>query len=294
MERNNHLDSGAVKNVSGSGDYFDSEGNYVGPVVVIVGPTGSGKTGVSIEIAKKINGEIISADSRAIYKGMDIGTAKPTLAERDGVPHFGFDLVEPGERFTAADFKVYAEEKIAEIRKRGHVPIIAGGTGLYVDALVYDYKFGEAPDTRSAVNSYHRHDNYDAQNDGLDHAADRKEICTNYLLVGIKWSPEELRKRLTLRAEQMFCSGLIEETKALVQKYDWSTQAMKSNVYQFVWQYLQGEITAERAKELFVFDDWHLAKRQLTWFKRTKEIIWMPLEKICSFVVEYIQNEQRK
>ena len=174
MERNNHLGSGAVKNVSGSGDYFDSEGNYAGPVVVIVGPTGSGKTGVSIEIAKKINGEIISADSRAIYKGMDIGTAKPTLAERDGVPHFGFDLVEPGERFTAADFKVYAEEKIAEIRKRGHVPIIAGGTGLYVDALVYDYKFGEAPDTRSAINNYHRHDNYDAQNDDTQYNVRRQ------------------------------------------------------------------------------------------------------------------------
>lgn len=286
MEQSNHLGSGAVKNVSGSGDYFDSEGNYVGPVVVIVGPTGSGKTGVSIKIAKKLNGEIISADSRAIYKGMDIGTAKPTLLERDGVPHFGFDLVEPGERFTVADFKAYAEEKIAEIRKRGHVPIIAGGTGLYIDALVYDYQFDKTGE-RSAVNPYHHEDN------GAE-AKDRKKICTNYLLIGIKWSPEELRKRLTTRAEQMFCSDLFEETKTLVQKYDWNTQAMKSNVYQFAWQYLQGEITAERAKELFVFDDWHLAKRQLTWFKRTKEIIWLPLEKICSFVLEYMQNEQRK
>lgn len=267
---------------------------YTGSVVVILGPTGSGKTGVSIQIAKEINGEIISADSRAIFKGMDIGTAKPTLEEREGVPHFGFDLVEPGERFTVADFKAYAEEKIEEIRERGHVPIIAGGTGLYIDALVYDYKFGESDDTRSMVNVYHRHDNYGVRNDGKDYAKDRKEICSNYLLVGIQWSPEELRERLKLRAEQMFCSGLVEETKALVKKYDWNTQAMKSNVYQFMWQYLQGEITAERAKELFVFDDWHLAKRQLTWFKRTKEIIWMPLEKICSFVIEYIQNEQRK
>ena len=92
---------------------------YNGPVIVIVGPTGSGKTGVAIEIAKEIGGEIISADSRAIYKGMDIGTAKPTTEEQNEVPHFGIDLVEPGERFTVADWKAYAEQKIEEIRARG-------------------------------------------------------------------------------------------------------------------------------------------------------------------------------
>ena len=113
------------------------------PVIVIVGPTGSGKTGVSIEIAKEIGGEIISADSRAIYKGMDIGTAKPSLEEQDGVPHFGLDLVEPGERFTVADWKVYAEQKILEIRNRGNVPMVVGGTGLYVDSLVFGYHFTE-------------------------------------------------------------------------------------------------------------------------------------------------------
>lgn len=259
---------------------------YDGPVVVILGATGSGKTGVSIKIAKEIGGEIISADSRAIYKLMDIGTAKPTVSEREGVPHFGFDLVWPGERFTVADWKQYAEEKIEEIRERGHVPMIVGGTGLYIDALVYDYKF-DGTNSRSAVNPYHHEDNGAV-------AKDRKELCSNYLLVGIQWSPDELKERLKLRAEQMFCSGLIEETKTLVNKFGWDSQAMKSNVYQFVWQYLEGKIDEERAKELFVYDDWHLAKRQLTWFKRTKEIIWLPLEKICSFVIEYIQNEQRK
>ncbi|MBP5204800.1 hypothetical protein J6Z37_00670, partial [Candidatus Saccharibacteria bacterium] len=164
--------------------------------------------------------------------------------------------------------------------------MIVGGTGLYIDALVYDYKF-DGTASRSEVNPYHHEDNGAV-------AKDRKELCSNYLLVGIKWSPEELRERLRVRAEQMFCSGLIEETKTLVNKFGWDSQAMKSNVYQFVWQYLEGKIDEERAKELFVYDDWHLAKRQLTWFKRTSEIIWMPLEKICSFVIEYIQNEQRK
>ena len=118
-------------------------------ILVIIGPTGSGKTGLAIDVALElarlrgvdVAAEVISADSRAIYKGMDIGTAKPTREEMQGVPHWGIDLVEPDERFTVVDFCDYARQKIAEIRKRGHLPIIAGGTGLYVDALVYDYHF---------------------------------------------------------------------------------------------------------------------------------------------------------
>ena len=249
---------------------------YNGPVVVILGPTGSGKTGVSIKIAKAINGEVISADSRAIYKGMDIGTAKPSVEEQDGVPHFGIDLVEPGERFTVADWKAYTEEKIEEIRARGHVPMVVGGTGLYIDALVYDYQFKSGSEFK------------------MKSAPDRDHICTNYLLVGVKTDPEVLRERLAVRAEQMFCTELYDETRKMVEKYGWDSQAMKSNIYQFVWQYLNGEISLERAKELFIYDDWHLAKRQLTWFKRTPEINWLPLEKIYSFVLQCIQNEQRK
>lgn len=256
-------------------------------VIVILGPTGSGKTGVSIKIAKAIGGEIISADSRAIYKGMDIGTAKPSLEEQDGVPHFGLDLVEPGERFTVADWKEYALEKIAEIQARGHVPIIAGGTGLYIDALVYDYQFGPDDGKRSEINPYHRKDNEKEM-------TDRKELCSNNLLIGIKWSPEELRERLTARAEQMFCPELYDETKYLVEKYGFGSQAMKSDIYQFAWQYMNGEISLEQAKELLIYDDWHLAKRQLTWFKRTPEIIWLPLENIYPYVIKYIQDEQRR
>ncbi|MBR6532168.1 tRNA dimethylallyltransferase [Candidatus Saccharibacteria bacterium] len=265
----------------------ETTSNNFNKTIVILGPTGSGKTGVSIKIAKAIGGEIISADSRAIYKGMDIGTAKPSLEEQDGVPHFGIDLVEPGERFTVADFKKYAEEKIAEIQARGHVPIIAGGTGLYIDALVYDYQFGPEGGERSAVNPHHRKDNEKEM-------TDRKELCSNYLLIGVKTEPEVLRERLRLRAEQMFCPELYEETKRLVTKYGWDSQAMKSNIYQFAWQYMEGKISLERAKELFVYDDWHLAKRQMTWFKRTPEIIWLPLEKIYPYVLKYIQDEQRR
>ncbi len=248
--------------------------------IVILGPTGSGKTGVAIKIAKAIGGEIISADSRAIYKGMDIGTAKPTLEEMDGVQHYGIDLVEPGERFTVADWKAYAETKITNIKARGKVPIIAGGTGLYVDALIYDYHF-KGP-TGAKIGDFEQKS-----------CSDRTEVKGDYLLVGIKWATEALRARLHQRIDQMFCPALYQETKALVEQYGWGSQAMKSNIYEYVWKYLNSELTLEEAEEQSFYRDWHLAKRQMTWFKRNPEIIWLELEKVYPYVLKYIHNEQR-
>ena len=250
------------------------------PTIVILGPTGSGKTGVSIKVAKEIGGEIISADSRAIYKGMDIGTAKPSKEEQDGVLHYGLDLVEPLERFTVADWKKYTEEKIEEIRARGKIPMIVGGTGLYIDALIYNYEF-KGP-TGQRIGDFEQKS-----------CSDRERVKGDFLLVGISWPTEKLRERLKKRAEQMFCSELYEETEKLVQKYGWGSQAMKSNIYQFAWAYMKGEISLEEAKEKFVFDDYHLAKRQMTWFKRNPEIVWLELEKVYPFVIKCIQNGQR-
>ena len=267
-------------------------------IPVIVGPTGSGKTGVSIAIAKEIGGEVISADSRTIYKGMDIGTAKPSMEERDGVPHWGFDLAEPGDRFTVADWKEYAENKISEIEGRDNVPMIVGGTGLYIDALIYDYKFeakrkGYERDRGECINNLNGRAGTLRQDD-VEKYPDRQKIKGKYKVFGIKWDPSGLRKRLRERAEQMFSTELYEETKKLVEEYGWGNKAMTSNIYQFVWKYLQGEITREEAIELFVIDDWHLAKRQMTWFKRNDEIVWLPLEKVKEIVIKCIQNEQRK
>ena len=257
--------------------------------IVIAGPTASGKTGVAIEIAKEIErraqaspegvfggfrgAEVISADSRAIYRGMDIGTAKPSMEEQQGVPHWGLDLVKPGERFTVADWKRYAEEKIVEIRARGNLPIVVGGTGLYIDALVYDYSFSEERKREQS---------------------DRKEVCSNYLIIGVKWDVEKLRARIAQRVDKLFVQELFDETKKLTALYNWNTQAMKSNIYQFAWAYLQGEYDLERAKELCTYDDWHLAKRQLTWFKRNKNIVWLPLAEIEPYVIKCIQDEQRR
>ena len=111
------------------------------PLVVIAGPTASGKTALAIRLAERYDGEIICADSRTIYKGMDIGTAKPSAEEQARVPHWGLDIVEPGERFTVADFKAYAERKIQEIRERDRIPFLVGGTGLYIDAVIFDFQF---------------------------------------------------------------------------------------------------------------------------------------------------------
>ena len=246
-------------------------------VLVIIGPTGSGKTGLAIDVALELTrrrgilppetaAEVISADSRAIYKGMDIGTAKPTVEEMKGVPHFGIDLVGPGERFTVADFKAYAEQKIKEIRGRGHLPIIAGGTGLYVDALIYNYSFSE-----NAKKSY----------------ADRDEMCSDFLVIGIDWPREQLRERLRLRAQKMFEPAIIDEYKKVATEYDWDSQAMKSNIYPIVRDMVEGKISREEAIELFITDDWHLAKRQLTWFKRNPNIVWLPLAEAR----DYILNE---
>ena len=245
--------------------------------IIILGPTGSGKTGVSIEIAKALGGEIVSADSRAIYKGMDIGTAKPTREEMQSIPHYGLDLVEPGERFTVADWKRYAEEKIADIKSRGKVPIIAGGTGLYIDALIYDYHF-KGP-TGAKIGDFEQKS-----------CSDRKEVKGDYLIIGIKWSTEELRARLNKRITQMFCPELYDETKKLVQTYGWGSGAMKSDIYEYAWKYLEGELTLEEAKKQCFYEDWHLAKRQMTWFKRNPNIIWLPLNEVYNYVLKSFHN----
>ncbi len=200
---------------------------------------------------------------------MDIGTAKPSQEEMQGVSHWGIDLVEPGERFTVADFKEYAEQKICSIQEKGKIPIVVGGTGLYVDALVYNYHFNE-----SVQKSY----------------ADRQEMDSRFKVFGIRWETEELRARLRQRLNKMFIQELYDETEKLVSKYGWGSQAMKSDIYEYAWKYMQGELTLEEAKEQCFYRDWHLAKRQMTWFKRNEQITWLPLDEICPAVLKCIQN----
>lgn len=242
------------------------------PVLVIVGPTASGKTGLAIDLALTLSErgicdcEIVSADSRAIYKGMDIGTAKPMLTEMKGVPHWGIDLVEPNDRFTVVDFCNYARRKIKDIRRRGHLPIVVGGTGLYVDALVYDYHFNDV-----VKNNY----------------SDRQEMSSDYVVFGIDWPRDELRKRLLIRSNKLFAQPIEEETLMLVGQYGWDSQAMKSDIYPICWEMMRGNIDREEAIRLNEIDDWHLAKRQLTWFKRNKNIVWIELNGAVERIINF-------
>ena len=284
------------------------------PLVVIVGPTASGKTSLSIDIAKKFDGEIISADSRAIYKGMDIGTAKPTIQEREGVVHWGLDLVEPNERFTAADFKVYAVEKIHEIRSRGRLPILVGGTGLYVDSILFDYQFGPLADadrrteleamSLGALHEYCIINNISLPENSLNkryviRAIEQKSINTkrselpieNTIVVGIATERDVLRARIEDRAEHIFDDGVVEEATILGEKYGWNHESMTGNIYPLVHSYLEGELSVDEMKEKFTTLDWRLAKRQLTWLRRNSFIQWGNLTEVRHHLYRVLANE---
>jgi len=270
------------------------------PLIVIIGPTASGKTGIAIKLAEQFNGEIISADSRAIYKYMDIGTAKPTIDEQKQIKHWGVDLIEPGEKFTVADFQKYANEKISDIRARGKIPFLVGGSGLYVDSVIYNYEFGEIADEESRaefekmtieelqeyckIHNILLPENYKnkrylvrtIEQKGVV-KNNRKQIRENTIVIGILTDKEELRNRISARAKQMFDSEIEKETKFLAKRYSFDLESMKSNIYPIVHRMMNGEITRDEAVRLFEIADWHLAKRQITWFQRNSKIKWLPL-----------------
>lgn len=281
------------------------------PLVVIVGPTASGKTSLAVKLAKKFNGEVISADSRAVYRYMDIGTAKPTAEEQDGVPHWGVNLVDPGEYYTVAAFKEYAVKKIKEIRERGHIPFLVGGTGLYVDAVIFDYQFASGPDT--VLRQYLQHktvqelvevcgnqkvtlpNNYKNKR-YLIRAIENKGLNTNRLyvplentiIVGIATEKEYLVDRIAKRAEQLFENGVVEEAKILGAKYGWDNEAMKSNVYPLIRRYIEGELSLDETKTKFKTLDWRLAKRQLTWLRRNKFIHWLSVSDAGKYISDQL------
>lgn len=235
------------------------------PLIVILGPTASGKTAVGVEVAKKINGEIICADSRTIYKGMDIGTAKPSQEEQGGVKHHLLDIIEPNQKFSVAEFKKRAAELIKDIWARGRFPIMVGGTGLYIDSVLFDYQFSEGG--RKAEDNPRHLEN--------DPQADRsKPIRDNTLVLGINPGKDVLLERIEKRVEQMFADGLIDEVKKLSGSYGMSAPGMLAPGYKVGLAYMSGEIQLDEAKEKFKTLDIQLAKRQMTWFKRNSDIQW--------------------
>lgn len=284
------------------------------PLVVIVGPTASGKTSLAIKLATQFNGEIICADSRTVYRGLDIGTAKPTKAEQKAVTHWALDLVNPDQRFTAADFKLYALDKIEEIRLRGHVPFIVGGTGLYVDSVIFDYQFGLQSDKSlrtqlekfsldelyvySKKNNIQLPENYKNKRYVI-RAIEQKSInkkrrdipIEDCIIVGITTNKDVLKDRISQRAEQLLHDGVVEEAKKVGKKYGWESEAMSGNIYPLCRQYLQGEISTQQLQEKFIVLDWRLAKRQMTWLKRNPYISWYPLDEAESYLKAKLASE---
>ncbi len=277
------------------------------PLIVIAGPTASGKTALTIELAEKYNGEIICADSRTVYKYMDIGTAKPNASERARVPHWGLDLVEPGERFTAANFKNYAEQKIAEIRARRRVPFLVGGTGLYVDAVIFNFQFGNQADDElrsqlagwpiEKLQDYCNKNNIKLPENSrnkryLIRAIERQSVSENSdrhlidncIIVGISTDRDVLRTRIDVRSEQLFANGVVEEAILLGKKYGWTSEAMTGNIYKLVKAYLDNEIDYHQLKAKFATSDRRLAKRQVTWLKRNPHIRWLDLNEAQTYL----------
>ncbi len=278
------------------------------PLIVIVGPTASGKTSLAIQIAKQFRGEIICADSRTIYKGMDIGTAKPNVSEQAGVKHWGLDLVRPDERFSVADFKKYTLQKIEEIRARDNLPMLVGGTGLYVDSIIFDYQFGDIADdklreklncmTLIQLHEYCINNNIqlpeNSQNkryvirnierNGINDSR-RKTPIDSTIIVGIATERDVLRSRIVRRIEQLFDDGVVDEAKKLGKMYGWGGEAFKGDVYPLAHQYLLGELTLDEAKAKLATTDWRLAKRQLTWFKRNSYITWGTANNLKDYIV---------
>lgn len=284
------------------------------PLVVIVGPTASGKTSLAIKVAKEFGGEIISADSRAIYKGLSIGTAKPTLEEQQGIPHWGIDLVDVNQRFTAADFQAYAQEKIAEIRARGNVPVLVGGTGLYVDAVVYDFQFPPVANDVARRGELMQQSPEELQdycvknNIKLPTNQSNKRHLVNQILragadlrckstpaeqtiiVGIATEKTILNERIGKRAGLIFSSGVVDEALAVANKYGWESEAMTGNIYPLIKDYVEGALTKQQLEERFVIKDRQLAKRQVTWFKRDEHIKWLNLDEAYTYIARRLDR----
>lgn len=283
-------------------------------VIVICGPTASGKTTLSIQLAQKINGEIISSDSMQIYKDMNIGTAKPDQQEMQGIKHYLLDFVEPNQRYSVADYKKDAENAIEDILQKWKVPIIVGGTGLYVDSLIYgieypniefDENYRKELERRvekegleklyekakkidpQAMKKISRNDqkrilrvleiyNATGKTKTEQEIESRKnEVKYDYRVFAINMDREKLYDRINKRVDIMIQKGLIEEVENLLKKYNEFPTAMQGLGYKEVVEYIQGKVLKEDMIENIKRESRRYAKRQITWFKKNKQTIWI-------------------
>lgn len=287
------------------------------PLLVVVGETASGKTALGIDLAQRLNGEIICADSWTVYRGFDIGTAKPTQAEQSGVPHHLLDVANPAVGFSAAVFQRMAQQAIADIVARGKLPIMVGGTGLYIDSVLFDYSFlpPSDPAVRQQLNALSLADLLiRAEERGLDISSidtrnkrrvirliensgvlpTKKPLRDNTLVLGLRRDPHELQQRIVARAEAMIEAGLEGEVRRLGERYGWDCEPMKAPAYRAMRDYIQGAISLEIAKERMVQNDLKLAKKQRTWFKRNSSIQWLDDRSKITDIVELVTTSLNK
>ncbi len=286
-------------------------------VLIVVGPTASGKTALGVALAKKLNGEIVSADSMQIYKYMNIGTAKVTLEEMQGVPHHLVDCVVPNEDFSVAKYKAAALTAIEAILLKGKLPIIIGGTGLYINSLSLPWDFqkkdsdeiirwrltAEAevlgkeqlyqrlksvdPVTAEIVhpNNLNRiiraleiYELTGKPKSYFDEETKKQDVPYNFIILGLDWERQVLYERINRRVDWMIENGLIEETKMLIERgYDWNLTALKAIGYKELKPYLEGTSTLEAAVTVLKRDSRHYAKRQMTWFRKDERIQWIEM-----------------
>jgi len=294
-------------------------------LIVILGPTASGKSDLAIKLAKKFNGEIISADSRQVYQEMDIGTAKVEIKRGtvpkirsllqelylkdcpSMIPHYLIDIVKPNQEFTLAQYKKLAIKITKDIQKRGKLPFLVGGTGLYIQAIVDNLQIPKVKPNKKLRNKLEKLTNQELCQQlkkldplsaaTIDHHNKRRliralEVCLitkkpfseqrkkgqplfDVCQIGIKFNKKTLEKRINQRVGKMFKAGLVKEVKKLARKYSPDLPSMSGIGYQEIIPYLQGEITLEQAKESIKQHSRQYARRQMSWFKRDKRIIWV-------------------
>lgn len=303
-------------------------------VIVIGGPTASGKTALSIELAKKIDGEIVSADSMQIYKEMNIGTAKPEEKEKQNIPHYMLDFLSPNERYSVADYKRDAKKAIKEILKKGKTPIVVGGTGLYIDSLIYEIEYPEI----EIDLSYRKKLEELAEKEGLlslyekakkiDETAmekisinDKKRILRvleiyhqtgktkteldieskkepefDYKMFAINMDRELLYDKINKRVDIMLKKGLIEEVQTIYNKYKQFPTSMQALGYKEVVEYLEGKVSKEEMIDKIKQESRRYAKRQLTWFRKNKQTIWLDgqdkIDNNISIILEEMNSEK--
>ncbi len=295
-------------------------------VIAVVGPTASGKSDLAVRLAKEFNGEVISADSRQVYKGLNIGSGKIRKKEMKGIPHYLLDAASPKKTFTVAQYQKLGEKKIKDILKRGKLPVICGGSGFYIDALIYSLKLPEIPpqkelrkklekeSTESLFKKLEKLDSRRAKN--IDPHNKRRLIRAleivlttkkpvplsttihrsmhpNYdlLKIGIKKEPEELKKMIHKRLIKRLKQGMVKEVKNLHRGgLSWKRLDDLGLEYRYVSRYLRGIISKKEMAELIEKESWQYAKRQMTWFKRDKNIIWIKNSKEAKNLVKKFLN----